>query len=293
LTNYSLNKDSENFEQNTNPHLPKGSKWTLSSLWKYLLENFGIRKTPIWDQVQDIVIKSILSAKTTLQKEYRQVKSHYNCYMLLGFDILIDSSLKPHLMEINRSPSMNAKPFSIESHVKQPLVSELFNIIGLHPPHGLVSKHQADLKNLLGIENVDHLPSSLTHDPRIYSKQLTEEDLVKEREHKERVNKEKENRKEKEDKYEKKHHNQYRTGKLEALTARDVRILVRAEEELSQAKMFQRIWPTNSTHHYFVYFESLPYSEKMMDWYESTYGNNRSGGQALLSDCCRRNLHLK
>jgi len=240
--------------------------------------------------VKDIVIKSILSANTTLQKEYRQVKSHYNCYMLLGFDILIDSSLKPHLMEINRSPSMNAKPFSIESHVKQPLVSEIFNIIGLHPPHGLVSKHEADIKNLLGIKNVDHLPSSLTHDPRIYSKLLTEEDLVKEREHKERVNKDKE----REDKYEKKRdNNQHKNGKLEALTPRDVKILVRAEEELSHAKMFQRIWPTNSTHHYFVYFESLPYSEKLMASYESTYSNNRSEGQALLSNCCRRNLHLK
>ena len=28
----------------------QGSKWTLSSLWKYLLENFGIQKTPIWDK---------------------------------------------------------------------------------------------------------------------------------------------------------------------------------------------------------------------------------------------------
>ena len=28
----------------------QGSKWTLSSLWKYLLENFGIQKTPIWDE---------------------------------------------------------------------------------------------------------------------------------------------------------------------------------------------------------------------------------------------------
>ena len=28
------------------------------------------------------------------------------------------------------------------SHVKQPLVSETFNIVGLHPPHGLVSKDQ-------------------------------------------------------------------------------------------------------------------------------------------------------
>jgi len=317
LTNYSINRDSENFEQNTDPHLARGSKWTLSSLWKYLLENFGIQKTPIWDEVKDIVIKSILSAKTTLQKEYKQVKSHYNCYMLLGYDILIDSSLTAHLMEINRSPSMNAKPFSIESHVKQPLVSETFNIVGLHPPHGLVSKDQADIMNLLGMESVDHLPSNLTHDPRVYSRRLTEGDLGKEREH----NMERENKDDKkmeyhnEHKQEREHKNHKERGQhkepeererhspnrskpdpqllLQALTPRDVRILVQAEEELSQTKMFQRIWPTNSTHHYFKYFESLPYSEKLMDCYEFVYGDNRRGGQALLSDCCQRNLHLQ
>ena len=106
-----------------------------------------------------------------------------------------------------------------------------------HSSKGPIKNHkisQADIKNLLGIENVDHLPTSLTHDPRIYSKLLTEEDLVKEREHKERVNKDKE----REDKYEKKRdNNQHKNGKLEALTPRDVKILVRAEEELSHAKV--------------------------------------------------------
>jgi len=218
--------------------------------------------------------------------------------MLLGFDILLDSSLKAHLMEINRSPSMNAKPFSIESHVKQPLVSETFNIVGLHPPHGLVSEHQADLRDLLGIENVKDLPSNLTHEPRIYSKLLTEKDLVKQREH----NKEKECSKKKDYK-ENSHHKEFEesTNRIKpdpqllakALTPRDVRILVQAEEELSQTKLFQRIWPTNSTHHYFKYFEALPYSEILMDSYESVYSNNRSGGQALLSDCCQKKLHLE
>ena len=37
--------------------------------------------------------------------------------------------------------------------------------------------------------------------------------------------------------------------------------------------MFQRIWPTNSTHHYFKYFESLPYPEKLMG--KSSNLNNR------------------
>ena len=71
LTNYSINKDSDNFEQNFDPDSPwvgfetilllgqqevlkvlQGSKWTLTSLWKYLRENSTIEKKPIWDKGQ-------------------------------------------------------------------------------------------------------------------------------------------------------------------------------------------------------------------------------------------------
>ena len=119
---------------------------------------------------------------------------------------------------------------------------------------------------LLGMESVDHLPSNLTHDPRVYSRLLTEEDLRKEREqNKERENKEREQNKERENKDDKKmeYHNELkqerehkehkepeeREGRspnrskpdpqllLQALTPRDVRILVQAEEELSQTKV--------------------------------------------------------
>ena len=180
--------------------------------------------------------------------------------------------------------------------------------------------------NLLGIESVDHLPPSLTHDPRVYSRVLTEEDLRKEREHnKERENKKKEYRQDRKYKDHKKvedhnkhkqerehknhkeigHHKEPREREghsenqskpdpqllLQTLKPRDVRILVQAEEELSQTKvifyavfldnifdvwsfqMFERIWPTNSTHRYFKYFESLPYSEKLMG--KSSNLNNR------------------
>ena len=68
LTNYSINKESEKFEQNMDPdsaevgfmnhiwttwiNVLQGSKWTLTSLWKYLRENFKIEKKPIWDKGQ-------------------------------------------------------------------------------------------------------------------------------------------------------------------------------------------------------------------------------------------------
>merc|ERR1712142_151728 len=52
LTNFSINKDSEKFVNNSNPEEPEGSKWTLTSLWNYF-RSIGIEKEPIWENVKD------------------------------------------------------------------------------------------------------------------------------------------------------------------------------------------------------------------------------------------------
>ena len=120
LTNFSINKESGNFVNNSNPEEPevkvstynnklfhsdfKGSKWTLTSLWKYFRSR-GIDTDSIWTKsryllknwlrmfqffdlskiinilfnalkyfclVIDIVIKSILSAHEQLTSVFRE-----------------------------------------------------------------------------------------------------------------------------------------------------------------------------------------------------------------------------
>ena len=82
---------------------------------------------------------------------------------------------------------------------------------------------KANIKSLLGTDTVDHLPRMLTHDPRVYSKALTAEDDAKEKEHEGAI-----------PRGPRKHNIRL----LQALTPRDVKILVQAEEELSQTKVF-------------------------------------------------------
>ena len=82
---------------------------------------------------------------------------------------------------------------------------------------------KANIKSLLGTDTVDHLPRMLTHDPRVYSKALTAEDDAKEKEH---------------EGASPRGPRKHNIRLLQALTPRDVKILVQAEEELSQTKVF-------------------------------------------------------
>jgi hypothetical protein len=55
---------------------------------------------------------------------------HNNCFDLLGFDIMLDSDLKPWLLEVNLSPSMNTDS-PLDLYIKSNLVSDALNLVGV------------------------------------------------------------------------------------------------------------------------------------------------------------------
>lgn len=53
-----------------------------------------------------------------------------NCFEILGFDILIDSDLKPWLLEVNLSPSL-ACDSPLDMAIKSTLVCDSLNLAGV------------------------------------------------------------------------------------------------------------------------------------------------------------------
>lgn len=51
---------------------------------------------------------------------------------MLGFDIMIDSNLKPWLIEVNHSPSMNTDS-SLDLKIKGNMIADLFTLAGVTP----------------------------------------------------------------------------------------------------------------------------------------------------------------
>ncbi|KAK2508324.1 hypothetical protein MC885_013189 [Smutsia gigantea] len=131
LTNYSINKHNENFVQDN----AMGSKRKLSTLNAWLREHtYDPRK--LWQDIEDIIIKTIISAHSVLRHNYRTCFPQYlsggtcACFEILGFDILPDHKLKPWLLEVNHSPS-----FTTDSHldqeVKDALLCDAMTLVNL------------------------------------------------------------------------------------------------------------------------------------------------------------------
>lgn len=57
--------------------------------------------------------------------------SHWtNCFEILGYDVLIDSELKPWLLEANLSPSLTPDS-PLDLKLKAQVVSDAFTLIGM------------------------------------------------------------------------------------------------------------------------------------------------------------------
>lgn len=131
LTNYSVNKFSDNFIENKDARADNvGSKWSITALRK-LIKQQGIDDERIFDKIKDIIIKTILAVEPQIFSAFEMHVPYRNsCFELLGFDILIDDTLKPWLLEVNLSPSLNCDS-PLDQKIKGELISDLFTMTGI------------------------------------------------------------------------------------------------------------------------------------------------------------------
>ena len=71
LTNYSINKKNTTFNHGNKFEINdgEGSKWSLGALRKIMKES-GIDDKAIWRQIEDIVIKTIISGEPHINQAF-------------------------------------------------------------------------------------------------------------------------------------------------------------------------------------------------------------------------------
>uniref|UniRef100_A0AAQ5XS47 Tubulin--tyrosine ligase-like protein 5 n=1 Tax=Amphiprion ocellaris TaxID=80972 RepID=A0AAQ5XS47_AMPOC len=153
LTNYSVNKKSSDYVSCDDPEVEDyGNKWSMSAVLRYLKQE-GKDTTLLMRQIEDLIIKAVLSAELQIATACKMFVPHKtNCFELYGFDVLIDSNLKPWLLEVNLSPSL-ACDAPLDLKIKASMIADMLSLVGFvcqdplsrqpRTDRGTVDKHPA------------------------------------------------------------------------------------------------------------------------------------------------------
>lgn len=132
LTNYSINKKNEEYVQNAakSEESTNTSKWSLKTLEKVFLHT-GKDWKKVKEGIHDVIIKELITVEPPIMEGYKHnTKNSECCFELYGFDIMLDSDLKPWLLEVNISPSFSSSsPF--DKNVKTKLACDTLTLVGI------------------------------------------------------------------------------------------------------------------------------------------------------------------
>lgn len=135
LTNYAINKDSENFVQNSGGIVrgDVGSKRTLS-WFKAWLDSHGYSSSRVWGRIVDLINKVFIAGQPHLARTYRSAVpaegGSMRCFEVLGLDVLLDSKLQPWMLEVNHSPSLSCDS-QLDTQIKIKLIKETLQMLRL------------------------------------------------------------------------------------------------------------------------------------------------------------------
>ncbi|XP_052000925.1 tubulin polyglutamylase TTLL5-like [Xyrauchen texanus] len=216
LTNYSVNKKSSDYVSCDDPEVEDyGNKWSMSAMLRYLRQE-GKDTTLLMGQVEDLIIKSVVSAEIHIATACKMFVPHRcNCFELYGFDVLIDSNLKPWLLEVNLSPSL-ACDAPLDLKIKASMISDMFSLVGFVCQDPLLRQLRTDrqgfdsrIKNASLKPQRQRPPSASSTDPDKQGLKLESSTL--------------------------------------GLTAEEMKVLRRVQEEYERRGGFIRIFPTPDT----------------------------------------------
>lgn len=147
LSNYSINKMSENFDGVANENGESGSKRSVRWLLAWI-ENIKGKciADKLWDHIGKICLRTIISILPTLLREYKTTFPDYNfnseandqeslgskSFAILGFDILVDSDFQPHLIEVNHLPSFGTDT-PLDHSIKLKVVEQALSVLNVSP----------------------------------------------------------------------------------------------------------------------------------------------------------------
>lgn len=145
--------DNSNSSESGDPDIDDcSSKRSITTILKQLRADGHIINTNrFWNSIQQVVSKTLMSMWPELWSSYATYfptetleDSPYNypkpvfsfnrtpshCFHIMGFDILLDSKLRPWLLEVNASPSFGVDA-ELDLRIKQSVIERMFDKLGV------------------------------------------------------------------------------------------------------------------------------------------------------------------
>lgn len=96
-----------------------------NGLWSKLKSvNPQFNMESLWSKICLIIVKSLIAVND-------KISYQPNCFEVFGYDVIIDQSFTPWLLEVNSSPSL-ARENSLDSRIKEAMVRD--TILLVNPP---------------------------------------------------------------------------------------------------------------------------------------------------------------
>lgn len=119
----------------------------------------------LWSRIYDLIIKTILSGEHHVMNAMKKMNvGRSNCFQLLGFDVLVDSDLKPWVLEVNLSPSL-VTDSPLDHSIKATLLSDSMNIVGVKRINRRIDQMQKIRSRFgnSGASSTSKIPKSNSH----------------------------------------------------------------------------------------------------------------------------------
>mmetsp|Transcript_63176 Transcript_63176/g.159355 ORF Transcript_63176/g.159355 Transcript_63176/m.159355 type:complete len:717 (-) Transcript_63176:89-2239(-) len=187
LTNYSVNKQSPAFVQNSDGKDQKDGKspststaqaeeeeglgafkWSLAELRAHF-EQKGWDYDAMFDGIKDVVIKTLIAVEAPIQMEWSKAleqeeegwaakgpagATRNSCFEMYGFDVLIDDAMKSWLLEVNICPSLSSGS-PLDKRIKTKLVADTLTLVGIRPPPSLWRKKSGSMKRAASTDVIE------------------------------------------------------------------------------------------------------------------------------------------
>ncbi|KAJ8382824.1 hypothetical protein SKAU_G00036020 [Synaphobranchus kaupii] len=118
LTNVAVQRTAPDYDHE------RGCKWQLLQLRRFLTARHGGEAVEtLFAEMDNIFIRSLQSVQKVIINDKR-------CFELYGYDIILDQSLKPWLIEVNASPALNAT-CQQDYELKCRLLEDTLNVVDM------------------------------------------------------------------------------------------------------------------------------------------------------------------